>query len=182
VDDSAASRTDIDGQVARLRALSLPRAQASAINQRLHAVLARQEIREQALRQARLAQQVDAVLAAWQTRHAGGEVVDLADVPAGWRQALQTGPAASGSPADELLADALLDSELALDLPSPPGMEAARRARQMQRLANSGLRGQRSDATREVQAMLGIGPLSAACVTAALPRLRAIVSACLTSR
>ncbi len=169
------------GEAARLeesfRALLLPRESAGPLKARLQKALTRYADASRAQQQATASAARETVLNAWLAMPAGdaGDEV-LAALPAALRHALQQRPQ-TGDTADagaRFLAG-VLDLELALELPSPPAQEEARRARQMQWLTEKGLRSKAQDTRSTLLAVLGIGPLDAATAQDAVPRLRAIL-------
>lgn len=109
--EAAATASDLE---AAFQALELPREKAAALRQRLQAARAR-------LEQARREQQ------------AGARRDKQDQVVRNWEQSAD---GAGGEQAGQLM----LDLEILLDLPSPAPLQDARRARQLQRLQQKGLR------------------------------------------
>lgn len=158
-------------------ALTLPRESAGPLKARLQQAVNRYASTRRAQQQAEASAARDAVLDAWLAAPAAdASAAGLAALPAALRQTLQQRPqAGDAAAADARFLTGLLDLELALELPSPPAQEEARRARQMQWLTDKGLRARALDTRSALLTVLGIGPLNAATAQEALPRLRAIL-------
>lgn len=128
-----ASRIAADELEAAFAALDLPREQAAPLRQRMQAARARlEQARRDAASSARREQQ-ESTVAAWEGKAGAG---------------------ATGDKAGQLL----LDLEILLELPSPPAQQGARRARQLQRLQERGLRRGEDEARQLIAELLDTPP------------------------
>ncbi|MDP2228021.1 MAG: DUF349 domain-containing protein, partial [Moraxellaceae bacterium] len=187
------------GEAARLEesfsALALPREDAGPLRQRIQQAQKHYETTLREYNAAQQRQRLNTLLEAWRAVAACEQTPDTAppaldDLPASVRQALQGRlarlPQAASAPLDATapsdheaqLHTALLDMEIGLDQPSPPGHENSRRERLMARLQEKGLRGKQTfDVAAALAALLAIGPLTVAMTEASVPRLEALLKA-----
>lgn len=192
----AASRADVTRMESAFRELELGR-ESQALRERFqkarHAVVHAmdEKIRLQAARAARSA--IDAWISVCAVEQAFMQQglplpPELSTLPSPWKAPLQARLTAASAEAvadwnaiidenSQRVLDALMDLEIALDIPSPVTRESERRARQLALLQQSGLRGGHTgDNEKKLQQLLATGPVNAAIVRETASRLEAIAA------
>lgn len=194
-----ASRPELSRLDAELRDMEIGR-DGNVLRERAQKAVRLFESACQELRRQQASRQVRTGIDAWVAVCAAEQALmenalplqpDLSGLPALWKSALlgrQQAAAALTGEAEKLaewqqnvasntqtVLDALMDLELALDLPSPPAREQERRQRQLALLQRKGLRaGAHSNNERNLQLVLASGPVSPLLVKEGVSRLQEI--------